>query len=171
MLEELKSEVKWNKEALLSDGTKTTLPRLMAYVSDKGEDYSYANLKIKGSSWNYTTYNIKEMVEKETGLSFNSCIINWYRDGKDKINWHSDKEKQLGENPVIVAFNLGEARTFHFRKRDNKSEKFSYLLESGDILIMDSDCQSLWDHAVLPEENKSERISLTFRNVSENLPL
>ncbi len=163
LLDEIKGEVKWNEEAIMPDGKVTTLPRLMAYVSDDGEDYSYANLTIKGCEWGFITFKIKEMVEKVTGHKFNSCLLNWYRDGKDKIGWHADREKQLGDDPVIVAFNLGDSRTFHFRKKEDRSIKFNYVLEPGDILIMDKDCQKFWEHAILPEENKSERISLTFR--------
>lgn len=162
-LDEIKYDVKWNETAIMPDGKETILPRLMAYVSDSGEVYSYANLTIKGSKWNKTTLEIKRLVESATNHKFNSCLLNWYRDGKDKIGWHSDKEKQLGENPVIVAFNLGDSRTFHFRRKENREEKYSILLEAGDILIMDQECQKLWEHAILPEDKKGQRISLTFR--------
>lgn len=37
----------------------------------------------------------------------------YYRDGKDKINYHSDDLSQIGENPVICSISLGETRTFH----------------------------------------------------------
>jgi alkylated DNA repair dioxygenase AlkB len=163
LLEDVKSDVKWNYDAIMPDGNSTTLPRLMSYVSENGEDYSYSNLTIKGCEWGFITSKIKEMIEKETGYEFNSCLLNWYRDGSDKIGWHADKEKQLGENPVIVTFNLGDSRTFHFRRKEDRSIKYEYVLEAGDILIMDRDCQKFWEHAILPEPNKGERISLTFR--------
>jgi alkylated DNA repair dioxygenase AlkB len=165
LLDDIKNEVRWNSEAFMSDGSLTKLPRSMAYVSDEGDDYSYANLTIKGCEWGFVTSKLKELVEKETGYSFNSCLLNWYKDGNDKIGWHADREKQLGENPVIAAFNLGDSRTFHLRKKEDRSVKFEYVLEAGDILVMDEYCQNIWEHAILPEYNKGERISLTFRLV------
>jgi alkylated DNA repair dioxygenase AlkB len=39
-------------------------------------------------------------------------LINYYRDGKDRVAWHSDDEKELGINPVIASVSLGAERKF-----------------------------------------------------------
>ena len=32
---------------------------------------------------------------------FNSVLINYYRNGNDRVAWHSDDEKELGKKPVM----------------------------------------------------------------------
>jgi len=34
---------------------------------------------------------IKEKVEPLCGVTFNSVLLNYYRDGNDSVAWHSDK--------------------------------------------------------------------------------
>ena len=38
---------------------------------------------------------IKESIEPIAKTTFNSVLINYYRDGKDRVAWHSDDEKEL----------------------------------------------------------------------------
>lgn len=40
-------------------------------------------------------------LEDLTGCTFNSCLLNLYRNGKDSLSWHSDNEKPYGPNPTI----------------------------------------------------------------------
>ena len=42
-------------------------------------------------------------MEQLSGTSFNSCLLNMYRDGKDSLSWHSDNEKPYGPQPTIGA--------------------------------------------------------------------
>jgi alkylated DNA repair dioxygenase AlkB len=36
------------------------------------------------------------VVQKQTGYKFNSAILEYFRDGKASLPWHSDLEKELG---------------------------------------------------------------------------
>jgi alkylated DNA repair dioxygenase AlkB len=49
---------------------------------------------------------VKNEIDKDAGVKLNSVLMNWYRDGADYINWHTDAEKELGINPVIGSVNL-----------------------------------------------------------------
>lgn len=44
---------------------------------------------------------LQERVERLAGTTFNSCLLNLYRDGKDSLSWHSDNEKPYGLMPKI----------------------------------------------------------------------
>lgn len=44
---------------------------------------------------------VQAKLEGLTGSTFNSCLLNLYRDGKDSLSWHSDNEKPYGPNPTI----------------------------------------------------------------------
>ncbi len=40
---------------------------------------------------------LKILVEKAADTHFNSVLLNYYRDGKDSVAWHSDDEKSSGK--------------------------------------------------------------------------
>ena len=61
---------------------------------------------------------LKEQIEKISNTNFNSVLMNWYRDGEDYINWHTDAEKELGQNPIIASINFGATRRFLIRHSD-----------------------------------------------------
>lgn len=164
---ELSTSTIWHEELIsLKDGTKVKINRKMAYISDDGEkDYTYAGLSFPGQSWHSNTLlAMCDRLRKDCSYGFNSVLLNLYKDGKDEIKWHSDKEECLGENPVIACINLGATRKFWFRKKEPMSEKFFYEVEDGDLLIMGENCQKNYLHAILKEKEVTEpRISLTFR--------
>lgn len=147
------------------EGEDREIPRMMGYFSETGVDYPYADLILPGSVWNDTLIKIKNKLEKETGRKFNGVLINVYRDGMDTINWHSDSEKQLGDNPCIATLSFGSARKFCFRKKDERLEKEEFVVGNGSLLIMKDDCQKVWEHKI-PRDTavKGVRYSLTFRN-------
>jgi alkylated DNA repair dioxygenase AlkB len=107
---------------------------------------------------------IKEQVEKVALVKFTSCLLNYYRDGKDSNGWHSDDEKELGKNPVIASVSLGAPRMFHFRNKKDKTLKHKLPLEHGSLLLMQGTTQHYWQHQ-LPKtaKNVGGRINLTFR--------
>lgn len=148
------------------DAKGNAMPRLIKWYGDKA--YAYANIYHKAIKLPYYLEEIKDKINqllKENNIhsKMNSVLINYYRNGLDKINYHSDDQTQIGSEPVIVSLSLGETRNFIFRNKKTK-EKIEYILESGDLLIMKGKTQDFWQHAVLPENNKKERINLTFRN-------
>lgn len=63
---------------------------------------------------------IKHKLETETNIKFNSCLLNLYRDGRDSNGWHSDDEKELGQNPTMASINIGQERPFHLRHKKDK---------------------------------------------------
>jgi alkylated DNA repair dioxygenase AlkB len=140
------------------------IPRKMAYVEDYPRLYHYANLYFQGGTWMGPLRDLRNELEEALGYHFNSVLLNYYENGKETINWHSDKEATLGPNPVIACVNLGATRKFWFRKKEAGSEKFYHELHSGDLLVMGEDCQVKYLHAILEEKDvKTPRISLTYR--------
>jgi alkylated DNA repair dioxygenase AlkB len=83
--------------------------------------------------------------------------MNWYRDGDDYINWHTDAEKELGKNPVIGSVNFGATRRFLIRRIDDKKEKVELPLKHGTLLVMKGELQHYWQHSV-PKEKKVQKI-------------
>ncbi len=142
------------------------MPRQIKWFGDL--DYSYSNIVHKANPMPDFLIDIKNKINlkiKEFDLNseMNSVLVNHYRDGKDKISWHSDDLSQIGDNPVISSLSLGDTRLFKFRHKETK-EIVNFELNSGDLFIMYGSCQEFWQHSIPSEENKGGRINLTFRN-------
>ncbi|WP_062545287.1 alpha-ketoglutarate-dependent dioxygenase AlkB family protein [Rufibacter tibetensis] len=96
--------------------------------------------------------------------------MNWYRDGQDYINWHTDAEKSLGKNPIIGSVNFGATRKFQLRRIDDNNEKIEMPFSHGTLLVMGGETQHRWQHSV-PKESKVKqaRFNLTFRVITSDL--
>lgn len=159
--------IKWKQDSIKLYGKNIPLPRLTSWYGDKGLSYTYSGINSQPNDWNDGLLYIKKEIENIAGVSFNSVLLNWYRDGDDYLNWHSDDEKELGINPVIASVNFGETRDFIIRKNDNNSEKITIPLEHGTMLVMRGEMQHFWQHCV-PKRKKinGSRFNLTFRIIN-----
>jgi alkylated DNA repair dioxygenase AlkB len=157
--------VEWTGNRITESGQTIKIKRKMAYYNDDGSDYNYAGLQLKGQKWLALLKIVKKKIEEGLNISLNSVLLNLYEDGKSEIRWHSDKEPQLGDNPIIPCINLGATRKFWFLEKGT-SNKFYHEVGHGDLLVMGPNCQQKYLHAVLKEKEVTKsRISLTFRKV------
>lgn len=162
---ELLENLNWKHEPITLFGKQVLQPRLTAWYGDKGVDYTYSGLKNEALPWTATLLEVKEMVERLSQKSFNSVLLNLYRDGNDSMGYHSDDERELGEEPVIASLSLGEVRRFNIKNKET-GELISFDLPDNSLLIMKGDFQLKWKHAV-PKTKRAvgPRINLTFRRV------
>jgi alkylated DNA repair dioxygenase AlkB len=109
---------------------------------------------------------IKEKLERLAGVTFNSVLLNYYRDGNDSVAWHSDKENVLGKRPVIASVTFGQVRSFDIRRKTEYKEIYSVRLEHGSFLLMKAGLQEAFKHRVAKSMGPMiPRINLTFRVV------
>jgi alkylated DNA repair dioxygenase AlkB len=157
----LRTEVPWKQEQVRGQ----PLPRLNAWFADDGLKYAYSGLAHIGTGWLPELEAIKRAVEATAGTTFNSLLLNFYRDGKDSIGFHTDAEPELGENPAVATVSFGAVREFVLKHKKAK-ETLKYRLGHGSLMVMAGTSQHHWLHA-LPktEEEVGERISLTFRRI------
>jgi len=137
--------------------------RLTALYGD-AKEYTYAlNKSTVPTYWTKELLEIKEMVEKLTGFTYNVCLINYYENGKGKFNFHADKE-EIGNPIPISVISLGAERKFYFRSQLDPNDKISVILENGSLLLMDSVTHEKYLHSLPPDNSvKMARMSLTFR--------
>ncbi len=158
-------EVSWEQRAITVYGKKHLQPRLVAWIGDPGTTYTYTGLTLHPAPWTAPVLSIKAVVELIAGTTFNSVLLNQYRDGADAVGWHSDDEPELGSNPVIASVSLGATRRFDLRHRLT-GETVKVLLPSGSILVMAGRTQREWLHQVpRTKKVKEPRINLTFRQI------
>lgn len=166
IFEKLKKEIPWEQCV----GRFGPVPRLNAWNSEVGLDYSYSGITHVGKGWHPFCWTIRNLIFKETGYEFNSLLLNYYRNGGDSIGKHSDGEPPLGINPVVASLSLGAPRKFKF-VHQTKKDGSQYLrhdvkLTHGALLIMAGTLQHTWHHELPKEPDVTEeRISLTFRKI------
>ena len=112
ILRELISDVPWRQHKILVWGKMHLQPRLIAWYGDPDTVYTYSGITLEPLPWTDLLLEIKERVETVTAASFNSVLLNYYRDNRDSMGFHSDYEPALGNRPVIASVSLGEERTF-----------------------------------------------------------
>jgi alkylated DNA repair dioxygenase AlkB len=163
ILEELKTNINWQQEHLRIYGKDVPLPRLTAWHGVK--NYTYSGITSMLQEWTPQLLKLKADVEERTGYDFNGVFLNWYRDGKDSISWHSDDEPELGDNPVIASVSLGSTRAFQLRSKFDKRLVYTIDLYHGSLLLMGAGTQKNFLHQVPKTKNVGDRINLTFRKI------
>lgn len=146
-------------------GKYVKFPRLTAWYGDNDKPYSFSGITLQPKPWNAELLEIKKLIEPISCISFNSVLLNRYRDGSDSISWHTDAEKELGRNPIIASVNFGAERVFQL-KHMKTQERIDIPLKHGSLLIMLGELQHHWLHQV-PKTQKviGERVNLTFRTI------
>lgn len=163
----LKEEISWLHKEITVYGKKIMQPRQVAYMaSDTSLSYTYSHTKLQPEAWHPQVAQVKSELEAIAGVEFNSCLLNLYRDGNDHMGWHSDNEKLYGDDPTIGSVSFGATRRFLLRSNQDHTDKWSYDLCSGDVLIMKGSTQQHWTHSIPKMTRVAQpRINLTFRQI------
>jgi alkylated DNA repair dioxygenase AlkB len=163
----LLQNIEWKQEEIVVFGKKYHEPRLTAWYADQGTHYAYSNKKLQPKDWSVELIELKTQIEEILpGKSFNSVLLNLYRDGNDKMGWHSDNEKELGPEPFIASLSFGATRFFDLKHKQDKTKRFRFELSSGMLMLMSGSLQDYWLHQVPQQKKvKEPRINLTFRKV------
>jgi alkylated DNA repair dioxygenase AlkB len=165
LYQRLLHEQNWPDNRYIVAGRQFILPRLQTWHADPGIRYSYSNNLLETRAWTPLLTEIRAKVEAFVEFSFNSVLVNLYRNGLDYVGWHADDEPELGTQPFIVSLSLGAERSFEFRRKKS-AEQGQLSIRSGALLIMQPDFQHHWLHSVPVDNTLTEgRINLTFRKV------
>jgi alkylated DNA repair dioxygenase AlkB len=166
LFDTLRTRVRWEQHTVRLFGREVPSPRLSAWYGDPEAVYRYSGVTHRPHPWIPELDELRSRVELETGSSFNSVLLNLYRDGSDAMGWHADDEPELGPEPTIASVTLGAARRMRFRHRTRKEMTASVTLSNGSLLVMAGATQRHWLHAVPRTRTvHAERINLTFRRI------
>ena len=159
-------EVTFEQKQVKVFGKVYNEPRLTAIHGDDNvldRKYIYSKSVRKLSPMTSTLKELQNIVEKHTGIHFDFVLLNYYRDGNDKVGWHSDDEVMM-DCSNIVSISLGAERPFKFREKEDHKVIWKETLKNGSMLWMKSECQEKYEHEV-PKCAKIQepRINLTFR--------
>ena len=159
--ERLQTTIVWQQEIAKIHGKEIPVPRLTAWYGEVA--YRYSGVYHPAAPFPSVVSPLRNLAEELAGSTFNTVLLNQYRDGRDSVSWHADDEDVLGENPVIASLTFGAERRFHLRHKKT-GERISIDLPHNSALIMSGETQQCWVHQ-LPKTARQvgPRINLTFR--------
>ena len=164
-LETLLQSIEWRNDEAVIFGKKIITKRKVAWYGEKPFAYTYSNSTKHALPWTKELLELKTIIEKETGETFNSCLLNLYHNGEEGMAWHSDGERDLKQDGAIGSLSFGAERKFAFKHKQTK-EKVELVLEHGSLLVMKDTTQTHWLHRLPPSKKiTTPRVNLTFRTI------
>jgi alkylated DNA repair dioxygenase AlkB len=95
-------------------------------------------------------------IQHRYGVHFEGAAVALYRDGRDQVAFHRDRDMRWLDDTVIALLVLGERRPFLIRPRanryaheaDHKGATVHLAPGHGDLLVMGGATQAGWEHSV-----------------------
>ena len=99
------------------------------------------------------------------GVAFDRVWVNLYRDGRDSVAWHPDRNGRVHRCPLVATVSLGARRKFQLRPRGGGRIALTLEPGCGDLVVMGGACQHDWEHCV-PKTARpvGPRMSVTIRH-------
>jgi len=164
----LMHEIEWQNDEAIIFGKKIITKRKVAWYADEAFSYTYSQTTKMAMPWIPALLKLRDIVQKTSEDTYNSCLLNLYHDGSEGMAWHSDAEKDLTRNGTIASLSLGAERKFAFKHKKTKMNISQYL-EHGSLLLMKDTTQTHWLHSLPTSKRISKpRINLTFRSIEGN---
>ena len=101
-------------------------------------------------------------LERNYGHRLRRPGFNYYRDGRDSVAWHSDRELRDLDDTLVAIVTLGTCRPFLVRPAGGGTS-IDISPGSGDLLVMGGAAQRDWQHAVPKTSRPGPRISISWR--------
>jgi alkylated DNA repair dioxygenase AlkB len=105
---------------------------------------------------------IRAALSERYGVELGGFGLNYYRDGRDSVAYHRDRELRRLDDTLIAIVTLGAARPFLIRPLGGGRSR-DLRPGSGDLLVMGGRCQVAWEHGVPKVAHAGPRISATLR--------
>ncbi len=107
--------------------------------------------------------DVRSALEHRYGTVFGGVFLNYYRDGRDSVAFHRDRELRESEAGLVAIVTLGATRAFLFRPRSG-GRSIDVRPGSGDLIVMRGRCHRDWEHGVPKAASAGPRISVSTRS-------
>ena len=156
LVAELNADTRWRADSRVMYGKRVLVPRETA-----GRGAGMAQ------PWTPTLATVRALIERYTGSTYDYVFLNRYRDGRDAVAWHGDRDGEQDARLIVASLSLGASRAFQLRpKKDSglRHDPVTVEVAHGDLIVMRGDTQLYWEHRV-PRDPRvtGERLNVTFR--------
>jgi alkylated DNA repair dioxygenase AlkB len=101
-------------------------------------------------------------LERHYGVALRGPALNYYRDGRDSVAPHADRELRELSDTLIAIVTLGACRPFLVRSKAG-GRSLDVRPGSGDLLVMGGATQLGFTHGVPKVARAGPRVSLSWR--------
>lgn len=105
---------------------------------------------------------IRQALSARYRVRFGGVGLNYYRDGRDSVAFHRDRELRHLDDTLVAIVTLGAARPFLVRPRGGGASH-DVRPGSGDLLVMGGRTQADWEHSVPKVARVGPRVSVSLR--------
>jgi alkylated DNA repair dioxygenase AlkB len=105
---------------------------------------------------------IKRALEAQYAVPFGGVGLNYYRDGRDSVAFHRDRELRRVDESLVAIVTLGARRPFLVHRRGGGPSR-DPAPAAGDLLVTGGTTQRDWEHSVPKVAHLGPRISATWR--------
>jgi len=146
---------------------KVSVPRGQLAFTTSGITYNYTQAGGTPTILRFADYpfveSILEKVNSDTGLGFNTVLMNYYRDGADYISAHHDSTVGWDKAVGFATLSFGAERRFVL-----KSDKERLVIPhvAGSLIYLSYEQNQSYTHSVPKQLTvKEPRVSMTFRKI------
>jgi alkylated DNA repair dioxygenase AlkB len=105
---------------------------------------------------------MRDVLGERYGVRFGAVGLNYYRDGRDSVAFHRDRELRYLDDTLIAIVTLGGQRPFLVRPRAGGAS-IDLSPASGDLIVIGGASQLGFEHGVPKVVHAGPRISVTYR--------
>ncbi len=105
---------------------------------------------------------VRDALSDRYAVPFATVGLNYYRDGRDSVAFHRDRELRDLDDTLVAIVTLGATRPFLIRPRGGGTSH-DVRPGSGDLLVMGGRTQADWEHAVPKVAAAGPRVSVSLR--------
>jgi alkylated DNA repair dioxygenase AlkB len=105
---------------------------------------------------------IRKRLEEHYRVRFGGLGLNYYRDGRDSVAPHRDREMKHLDETLVAILTLGVTRPFLVRPRGGGASR-DLAPAAGDLLVMGGRSQADWEHGVPKTARRGPRVSAMYR--------
>jgi alkylated DNA repair dioxygenase AlkB len=140
----------------LVEGTAWTQGRVFRYEKWVDEPRLGAYRRVGDPHAHPSLVDAQRELQARYRVPFGGFALAYYRDGRDSVAFHRDREMCWLDDTVIGVLSLGATRPWYLRPRanryaheaPNRGATHDFRPASGDLLVLGGRCQADWEHAV-----------------------
>jgi alkylated DNA repair dioxygenase AlkB len=93
---------------------------------------------------------VQGAIERDYRVRFDGFGLQYYRDARDSVAMHRDREMRWLDDTVVAILTLGATRPFLVQRRDSRDRASAFDLApaSGDLMVFGGRFQADWLHGV-----------------------
>jgi len=99
----LLNDIDWRCDQAMIFGKRIETKRKVAWYASESFRYTYSKVTKTALPFSPELLYLKALVERHSGETYNSCLLNLYHTGEEGMAWHSDGEKDL-QRPRCYCF-------------------------------------------------------------------